>query len=82
MVVSPDPTTKVGDPPVVVLVCLLTIFTATLHCWRPSRHPQTEDAPSWGNMGSHITINDISKDWYKKSFEAHLFTLFHIVQAH
>jgi hypothetical protein len=35
--------------------CLFNILAATLQCWRPSFHPQPEDAPCCGDKGSHIT---------------------------
>jgi hypothetical protein len=43
---APRPNPKLEDHPLsAVLDCLLNIFTASLHNWRPFLHPHSEDAP-------------------------------------
>jgi hypothetical protein len=49
-VVAPRLMPKLEDHPFsFVCDCLLNIFAATLHCWRPCLHPQTEDTPCYGD---------------------------------
>jgi hypothetical protein len=51
-VVSPTPNLQAGGPTLsAVRNCLFNIFTATLHIWRTSLHPQPEDAPYRGDKG-------------------------------
>ena len=43
---APCPTSKLKNHPLsAVRVCLLSVFAANLHIWRPFLHPQTEEAP-------------------------------------
>jgi hypothetical protein len=35
--------------------CLFSVFSATLHCWRPSLSLQPKDAPSCGDKETHLT---------------------------
>jgi hypothetical protein len=47
---APRPTPKLEDHPLsAVRDCLLNVFVATLHNWRPFLHPQPEDAPCHGD---------------------------------
>jgi len=49
---APRSTPKLEDHPLsAVRDCLFNIFTATLLIWRPSLHPQPEDAPCRGDKG-------------------------------
>jgi hypothetical protein len=55
---APRPTPKLGDHPLsAVRDCLLNIFAATLHNWRPFLHPQPEDAPCRGDRDPLNTGN-------------------------
>jgi hypothetical protein len=55
-VISPTLNLKLEDHPLsFVFGCLHNIFTATLGCWRPSRHLQPEGAPCCGDKGIHLT---------------------------
>jgi hypothetical protein len=61
-VVSTSPTTKLeGHPLSAVRDCLFNIFAATLHIWRPFRHPQPEDAPCRGDKQTTLTWKHRSK---------------------
>jgi hypothetical protein len=43
---APRPTPKKGNHPLLVVRgCLFNLFAATLHSWRPSLHPEPQDAP-------------------------------------
>jgi hypothetical protein len=47
---APRPTPKLDDHPFsAVRHCLLNVFAATLHNWKPFLHPQPEDAPCLGD---------------------------------
>jgi hypothetical protein len=45
LLASPNPLELEDHPLSAVRDCLFSIFTATLHMWRPFLHPQPEDAP-------------------------------------
>jgi hypothetical protein len=48
----PCPKPKLDDHPLsAVRDCLFNIFVATLRIWRPSLHPQPEDARCHGDKG-------------------------------
>jgi hypothetical protein len=50
---APRPTPKLEDHPLsVVRDCLFNIFADTLRVWRPSLHPQPEDALCRGERGT------------------------------
>jgi hypothetical protein len=44
--------------------CLVNIFAATLHSWRPFLHPQTEDAP-WSGDRDQPIMAIFNKKYYK-----------------
>ena len=47
---APRPTTSLEDNPLsAVRDCILSIFAATLHIWKPILHPQRENAPCLGD---------------------------------
>jgi len=49
---APHPTSKLEDNLLpAVRDCLFNIFAATLRTWKPSPHPQPEDAPCRGDKG-------------------------------
>jgi hypothetical protein len=49
---APHPTFKLEDHSLsAVRDCLFSLFAATFHIWRPSFHPQPEDAPCHGDKG-------------------------------
>jgi len=52
---APRPTPKLEDHNLsAVHDCLFNLFAATLRIWRPSLHPQPEDAPCRGDKGPPI----------------------------
>jgi hypothetical protein len=54
---APLPTPKLEHHPLsAVLHCLLNIFAATLHIWRPFLYPQTEDPPCCGDSDPRVLI--------------------------
>jgi len=49
---APRPTPKLEDHPLsAVRNCLFNTFATILRIWRPSLHPQPEDAPCRNDMG-------------------------------
>jgi hypothetical protein len=58
---GPHPTPKLEDNPLsFVRGCLFSIFAATFHSWKPSLHPQPEDAPCCGDKRTHRTSSDFA----------------------
>jgi hypothetical protein len=50
---APRPTPKLENYPLpAVCGCLLNIFAATLHVWRPFFHPEAEKAPCPGDSNT------------------------------
>ena len=48
--------------------CLLNIFAATLHTWRPFLHPQPEDVPCRGDRDPLITEKGRGSDEGRRQF--------------
>jgi hypothetical protein len=60
---APRPTPKLEDHNLsAVHDCLFNLFAATLRIWRPSLHPQPEDAPCRGDKGPPIYFG-FHKNW-------------------
>jgi hypothetical protein len=70
---APRLTPNLEDQPLsAVRDCLLNIFAATLHIWRPFLHPQADDAPYCGDrnpliMGKVYLKRKISTSQHRSS---------------
>jgi hypothetical protein len=74
-ILSPTPNPKAGGPPLVFRQRLLFQYILKPpppNCWRPSLHPQPEDAPCCGDKGTHLTC-------YERILDSLIRTLLHSI---